>query len=272
MLRPYLAILSARFQLVLQYRAAALAGFATQCWWGGMKVLIFSAFYAGAAAMAPMSFAHTVSYTWLGQAFLMFLPWYADPEVADMVRTGAVAYERLRPVDAWGWWYARSLAWTAARIAPRAGLMFAAAGVLMPLLGLGRWGLRLPAGGAGAVLFCASILAAALLSASMTVLLNVVVAASLTDRGANAFAAPITIVLSGSLVPLAFFPHALVPLLRLQPFAGLMDTPFRVWNGELAGAGAVGAIALQLAWTLVLALLGRRAVEAVMGRVQVQGG
>lgn len=272
MLRPYLAILSARFQLVLQYRAAALAGFATQCWWGGMKVLIFSAFYAGARGLAPMSFAHTVSYTWLGQAFLMFLPWYADPEVTDMVRTGAVAYERLRPVDAWGWWYARALAWTAARIVPRAALMFATAAVLMPLVGLGRWGLRLPPDGAGVALFCAAIVAAALLSASMTVLLNAVVAASLTDRGANAFAAPITIVFSGSLIPLAFFPRPFVPLLRLQPFAGLMDTPFRVWNGELVGAGAIGAIALQLAWTLVLALLGRRAVEAVMGRIQVQGG
>ncbi|HEY1928436.1 MAG TPA: hypothetical protein VGG92_13295 [Caulobacteraceae bacterium] len=272
MLRPYLAILSARFQLVLQYRAAALAGFATQCWWGGMKVLIFSAFYAGAGGLAPMSFAHTVSYTWLGQAFLLFLPWYVDPEVADMVRTGAVAYERLRPVDAWGWWYARALAWTAARIVPRAGLMFATAAVLMPLVGLGRWGLRLPSDGSGAAFFCVAILAAALLSASMTVILNAVAAASLTDRGANAIAAPIAIVFSGSMIPLAFFPHALTPFMRLQPFAGLMDTPFRVWNGELTGAGAVGAIALQLAWTLVLALLGRRAVEAVMGRIQVQGG
>ena len=29
--RPYLAAFRARFQLMLQYRAAALAGFATQC-------------------------------------------------------------------------------------------------------------------------------------------------------------------------------------------------------------------------------------------------
>ncbi|HTX49296.1 MAG TPA: ABC-2 family transporter protein, partial [Caulobacteraceae bacterium] len=196
----------------------------------------------------------------------------ADPDVAEMVRSGAVAYERLRPVDTYAWWYARALAWTAARIVPRAGLMFVTAAVLMPLVGLGRWGLRLPTDGAGAALFCAAIIAAALLSASMTVLLNIVAAASLTDRGANAFAAPISIVLSGSLVPLAFYPHAFVPFLRLQPFAGLIDTPFRVWNGDLAGLGAVGAIGLQLAWTLVLAILGRRALESVMARVQVQGG
>ena len=44
-MRPYRAAFAARFQLMLQYRAAALAGFATQCWWGGLKVMIFAAFY-----------------------------------------------------------------------------------------------------------------------------------------------------------------------------------------------------------------------------------
>ena len=32
---------------MLQYRAAALAGFATQCWWGAIKIMVFAAFYGG---------------------------------------------------------------------------------------------------------------------------------------------------------------------------------------------------------------------------------
>jgi ABC-2 type transport system permease protein len=272
MLRPYLAILSARFQLVLQYRAAAIAGFATQCWWGAMHVLVFVAFFAGAHGPAPMSLAQTISYVWLGQAFLMFLPWYADPEIADMVRSGAVAYERLRPVDPWSWWFARALAWTAARIAPRALLMFAAAGIVMPLLGLGRWGLALPASPVAGALFAASIVATSLLSATMTVILDVVVVATLTDRGVNTFAAPVSVMLSGSVLPLAYFPAALVPAVRLSPFAGLMDTPFRIWTGDLAGRAAVAGVALQLAWTAAIALLGRWAIGRAMGRIQVQGG
>ena len=43
--RPYVAAFSARFMLMLQYRAAAVAGFATQCWWGAIKVMIYAAFY-----------------------------------------------------------------------------------------------------------------------------------------------------------------------------------------------------------------------------------
>ena len=42
--RPFVAAFMSRFLQMLQYRAAALAGFATQCWWGGIKVMVFAAF------------------------------------------------------------------------------------------------------------------------------------------------------------------------------------------------------------------------------------
>src|SRR5476649_1146047 len=61
--RPYVAVFAGRLQLTLQYRAAALAGFATQLWFGVIRVLIFVAFYAGGAAHAPMSLANAITYT-----------------------------------------------------------------------------------------------------------------------------------------------------------------------------------------------------------------
>ena len=45
--RPYLAAFAARFQLTLQYRTAAIAGFGTQCWWGVIKIMVLAAFFAG---------------------------------------------------------------------------------------------------------------------------------------------------------------------------------------------------------------------------------
>lgn len=109
--RPYLAAFRARFQLMLQYRAAALAGFATQLWWGAIRILVFAAFYGVNAAAAPISLTDAVTYVWLGQAFLALQPWIADPEIGLAVRTGGVGYDRLRPLDAYGYWYARSVGW-----------------------------------------------------------------------------------------------------------------------------------------------------------------
>jgi len=271
-LTPYLSVFSGRFQLVLQYRAAAVAGFVTQCWFGVIRILIFAAFYAGGAAHAPMSLANAVTYTWLGQAFLAFLPWAPDPDVADMVRTGAVAYERLRPVDTYAWWYVRALAWSMARVAPRAVLMVAFASVLLPLVGLGKWGLPPPHSLAAAGLFALSAVGMVLLSAAITLVINTVVVATMTDNGAGALAAAVVNMLSGLVLPLAFFPDWLRPWLRAQPVAGLIDIPFSIYLGGLSGWSAAGAVALQFGWVVVLVLAGRAWLGRSMRRLQVQGG
>jgi len=271
-LRPYGAVFAGRFQLTLQYRAAALAGFATQLWFGVIRILIFAAFYAGGTAHAPMSLGNAIAYTWLGQAFLAFLPWNADPEVAGMVRTGAVAYERLRPVDTYAWWYARALAWSIARVLPRALLMGFFAAVALPLVGLGRWGLPAPPSLAAGVLFAVSALAMMLLSAAITLLVNIAMTAMLTDRGIASLTAPIVNLFSGMVVPLAFFPDAVRPWLRLNPCAGLVDIPFSIYFGGIAGPGALWAIALQFGWVAALALIGHAWLGRAMRRLQVQGG
>jgi ABC-2 type transport system permease protein len=270
--RPYTAVFAGRFQLTLQYRAAALAGFATQLWFGLIRVLIFAAFYAGGAAKAPMSLGDAVTYTWLGQACLVFLPWSADPDVTDMVRSGAVAYERLRPVDTYAWWYARTLARTLARVVPRAGLMVAFAAVLLPLVGLGKWGLAPPPTLAAAGFFAVSMAGVTVLSAAIGMMINVVVVRVLVDGGVNALAGAVVNFFSGVVLPLAFFPDAVRPWLRALPFAGLMDLPFSIYFGGLAGWSAVSAIALQFGWTLVLIVVGRWLLGRAMSRLVVQGG
>jgi ABC-2 type transport system permease protein len=271
-IRPYLAAFRARFQLMLQYRAAALAGFATQCWWGALQIMVFAAFYEVRAAAAPISLADAITYVWLGQALFAMLPWMADPEIGQAVRSGGVGYDRLRPLDAYGYWYARTLGWLLARALPRALLMVLTAGLVLPAVGLGAWSWRLPASGTAALLFVPAFALKTALAAAVIMLANVVVAASLSERGVNAILAPLVIVLSGSLLPLDFYPDAWRPFLHLQPLAGLVDTPFRIYFAGLAGGAALQALALQAGWTLVLVGLGRLAMERVMRRLEMQGG
>jgi len=272
LLRPYLAAFRARFQLMLQYRAAALAGFATQCWWGAIRIMVFAAFYGANASAAPISLADAVTYVWLGQALLALLPWLADPEIGQAVRTGGVGYDRLRPLDAYGFWYARTLGWMLARALPRAALMVLAAGIVLPIIGLDAWAWRAPSGLAAALLFIPAFAFMTALAAAVVMLANIVVAASLNERGVNAVLTPLVIVFSGSLLPLNFFPDALQPALHLQPLAGLVDIPFRIYFGDLRGSAAVQGLALQAGWTVVLIGLGRLAIARVMRRLEMHGG
>ena len=97
-LRAYWSTFRARGRVLLQYREAALAGVVTQLFWGGIRIMIFEAFYRSTSSAQPLSYQQTVTYLWLIQALLLLLPWHVDPEAAASIRTAAWL-ELARPVD-----------------------------------------------------------------------------------------------------------------------------------------------------------------------------
>jgi ABC-2 type transport system permease protein len=267
--RPYLAILSARFALMLQYRTAALAGFATQCWWGIIKIMVLVAFYRSNAHQ-PITIAQAITYVWLGQAFLALLPWQADADISVAAETGNVGYERLRPIDTHSLWLMRAIAWRVANATLRAIPMFALAGVVAPLIGLGAWSWQAPASLSAGLLFAISISLTVLLSSSFTVILNCGVVALKTRRASNI--APIFVnALSGMIVPLVLLPEWAQGFLFWQPFAGLVDIPYRIYFGNLIGGAALAGLIAQLLWSAVFIALGRVWLARVMGRIDMQG-
>lgn len=271
-LAPYRAAFASRFLLVMQYRSAAVAGFVTQCWWGGLKVMILAAFYAASTAPAPITLTQAITYIWLSQGLLTLLPWMSDPEVSAAVRTGAVTYDRLRPVDAYAFWFVRSAGWTAARVIPRSALMLLFAGVALPLFGWSEWGWQPPADLLAMLGFAGSMLLALLLSTAMMMLVNIITLATLTDRGAMAMTVPLVITLSGNLLPLALFPDWMHTALLMQPFAGLLDIPVRIYMGNLVGTGVLLGLGLQLSWIVAMTTLGRFTMSRALRRLEVQGG
>jgi ABC-2 type transport system permease protein len=88
----------------------------------------------------------------------------------------------------------------------------------------------------------------------------------------NYLLSPFTVVLSGNLIPLALFPDWMQRVLFLQPFAGVVDIPFRIYSGNLEGGAAWAGLGLQAGWTLLLVVGGRVWMRRVMQRLDVQGG
>lgn len=270
--RPYVAVLSARFRMLLQYRSAAFAGFATQLFWGAIKLMIFAAFYALSSAHAPMTLAQVVVYVWLGQALLGLLPWNVDPELADKMLTGGVAYELLRPLDLYAFWFARTVALRTATAALRAVPMVLVVGVGLPLTGLADWALPPPPTWVAGALFAASLAATVLLACAMTMILHVALIWTVSGRGFNAVMSGLVLVLSGMTVPLPMFPDWMQGFLYWQPFRGLADVPFRIYSGHIGAEHAGFEIALQLLWAVGIVWLGRRVLEMARSRIVVQGG
>jgi ABC-2 type transport system permease protein len=271
-LQPYTAMLGVRFRMLLQYRAAALAGIFTQLVFGLVLIMIYEACYRSTAAVQPMAFAQVASYVWLGQALLAMLPWNYDRELAAMVRSGAVAYELCRPIDLYGLWYARAVAFRTAPTVLRALPMVLIAAIGLPLVGLGEWRLAAPASLAAGAGFALALVCAVALTAAISTLVNISVLWTIQNDGVLIVVTSLVSLLSGLLVPLPLLPDWAQPVLRWLPFAGVVDLPFRIYSGHIAAAGIALVLAKQIGWTLALVALGRRLLERGLRRLVVQGG
>jgi len=153
-------------------------------------------------------------------------------------------------------------------VMPRLALMTVFAALLLPLAGWPQWAWQAPATAGSAIAFALSVLLAWGLSTAMVMLLNIATLVALDARGINALATPLVIVFSGNLLPLSLLPPAWQPLLLVQPLAGLLDLPLRLYFGQI-GTWALG---LQLFWLSVLIVIGRAMLERSFQRLDMQGG
>ena len=256
----------------LQYRAAALAGLWTQIFFGLVLLMIYEAFYRSTMARQPMTFAEVVSYVWLGQALLAMLPWNADAEIRAMVRSGAVAYELCRPIDLYFLWYARALASRTAPTILRAIPMCVIAVAVLPLIGLGEWRLASPPSTAAALAFAATLVCTLLLGCALSTLINISLLWTIGGEGAVVLLTALATFLSGMIVPLPLFPEWAQPIVLSLPFAGLVDSPFRVFTGHIPASDVGPVLKHQIVWTVALVLFGRWLLSRGMRRVIVQGG
>jgi viologen exporter family transport system permease protein len=268
---PYVATMSARFRMLLQYRAAALAGFATQLFWGFLKIMVLEAFYAGATTPPPMSFREVVSYVWLGQAMLTFLPWNVDADIRQMVRSGGLVYELLRPVDVYNLWYARTLALRTAPMLLRAVPMFLFAGVVLPLVNPA-WSLAPPPSIASGIAWVCSMTGSLLLGCAITALMHASLPFTVAADGVVRFVPALVLVFSGMIAPLPLFPDWLQPWLDALPFRWLADMPFRVYTGHVRPIEGLRGCAIQLVWTAVILGGGRWLLGRGLRRAELFGG
>ena len=263
-MRPYIAVVSARFRMLLQYRAAAAAGFGCQLFWGLIRVMIFDAFYRSSTAEQPMTFGQAVTYIWLTQALIRILPWRPDDDIAAMIRTGNVAYELLRPADLYTLWYSRAIANATAPTLLRCLPMFILAYFLFDM--------QLPASPGCAAAWAVAIITAVLLAAAISTLQAITLFWTISADGMAALIMTAVCIFSGMIIPLPLFPDWAQPILNFLPFRGLMDTPLQLYLGNMSLSDGIWGIGNQLAWTFGLIVFGRILLGRGLRRLVVQGG
>lgn len=272
-MQAYRSLFFARFALLLQYRAAAFAGIATQLFWGCLKVMVLEAFFSHSTAAQPMTLNESIGYVWLGQAFIMaIVPWSGDREIQELIRSGAVGYDLLRPIDLYNFWLTRALAMRTAPLILRSIPILGITMLMLPLVGFPQWALAFPPSLAALVAFSLSFIGAILLSSALTMLLTISMMWTLSGEGVHTIVPTLVIIFSGLIVPLPLFPEWIQPFLHFLPFSGLLDQPLRLFTGNLPPDAVLGVLLHQVAWIAIMVWFGRFLVRRGVNRLIIQGG
>ena len=266
--KKYLSLFRIRMLYGLQYRAAALAGIATQFAWGGMRILAFSAFYRADPAAFPMGIESLSSYIWLQQALLALLnSWFFDGELLEMITSGNVSYELCRPVSLYDSWLVKTMSIRVSRVLLRSLpiLLFA---LLLPR----PYGLSAPASVPLGLLAALSTVLGFLVLSTFSMLVYIAAFYTTSSLGVRIIAINIVEFFSGGLLPLSFFPDWMQDFLRIQPFSSVQDTPFMIYGGSFSQGQVILSLLLQLFWTAAFWTVGRLWMKAALRRTVVHGG
>lgn len=263
-MRLWLEVALRGFRRYATYRGATIAGVFTNTAFGFFTAYIYIAVFNVVPRIGGFTVRDALTYNFVVQGMIMPLYIWGWMELAETVRTGQVATDLYRPVDYQLYWLAQDIGRAVYHASLRGIGPFVIAGLVFSL--------RLPTSLLTWAAFAASFLLAVTVSFALRFMVNLSAFWLLEIRGVVTIAGAAWTMLSGFLVPLAFFPDGLRPIVFKLPFAAMIAMPADVFLERVTGVDVLGTLALQLAWVLVLLALGRLLLSAATRKLVVQGG
>ncbi|MEU3018779.1 ABC-2 family transporter protein [Nocardiopsis sp. NPDC007018] len=251
------------------YRAALVAGAFTNAVFGAINAMVLLAVFSARPEINGYDAGDAVTQVFVGQALIavtLIVNTAPSLDLAERVRDGDVATDLLRPVSLLGWWLAQDLG--------RATFTFLFRGVPTFCVGLLLFDVALPDTPAGAVAVLLSVVLAALIGFALRYLCSLSGFWLMDSRGlwtASGLVAPVA---AGMLLPLALFPPALGDVLRLLPWASMVQIPAEILLGKESPpfGGAFGGLVLQAWWAAALLAFSAWLTGRAARRVVIQGG
>jgi ABC-2 type transport system permease protein len=263
--RPFLALTAAGWRRWSAYRAATVAGAFTNTVFGFVKASIAMAAVASAGGViAGYDAREVATYSWLTQGLLAAMVLFGWSELAERVRTGDIAVDLSRPADL-------QLAWLAADLG-RAAFVLLPRGLPPVLVGALTTGLSMPTSPLAYLLGAVSVALGVGVSFAGRFLMNLAAFWLLDVRGVVTLYMLLSLVLSGLVVPVHWFPGWLGTLADLTYFPSILQTPVDVLSGRTQGWAAGRLLAVQAGWLVAVLLAGRLVLARATARLVVQGG
>jgi ABC-2 type transport system permease protein len=270
-LAPYGEFARIGFVNILAFRLRYYAGILTYLFNVTIYYFIWRAVYGPAvsaghtgATIAGYSLPQMLTYVAVGWIIRSFYWNTIDQEMAYEVIEGKIAMDFIKPVSIQWMWIARAAGESAFRLI----LLTAPTAVLVALI----FPLRPPASAAQFGLFVIAVLASFLLMAAINFMIGTCAIPLKSILSLIRAKFWLVELLSGLLIPIAFFPQWAQRIFAYLPFEHIASTPLQIYLGMVSGRAAWRAIGISLAWVVALLALGHVWWLRASRRITIHGG
>lgn len=263
-MRLYWEVTRLALQRQLTYRAATLAGLATNVFFGLLRAAVLVALYGARNEVAGMSIQDAITYTGLTQGLIAFLAIFGWYELMTSVYNGQIGSDLLRPIGFFRFWLSQDLG--------RAVITLLFRGVTIMIIYALIFDITVPTGPGQWLSVALALGFAWLVSFAWRYLVNLAAFWTPDARGVARFAFGLAWILSGFFMPLRFFPDWFLTLCNLTPFPSMVNTPVEIYLGLLSGPELAQALTTQLVWAAALIIAGQVAMNVGLRRLVIQGG
>lgn len=183
--------------------------------------------------------------------------------VRERIREGSVVFDLVRPVG-----YVPQLGAHLVGACASASAMVVLALPLVALVGR----LTAPASAGAGLLFVVSLVLGLTVAGLLAALIALLAFWTTEINGLTMLYSLVAGFFSGVFVPVEAFPAALRTFALLTPFPATAAAPISLYLGRVEPAAALGTLAFQAAWVVVLAVVATLVWRRAQRRVVVQGG
>jgi len=263
-MRLFWEITKISFQRQLTYRAATIAGFITNYFFGILRATIFVALYDIQPSVEGISVNGAITYAALGQALIGFLSLFHWYELMDTVTTGDIASDLLKPMNYFLYWMAQDLGRALVQLILRGIILMAGFSLIYDLT----W----PISPLHISVVLLSLALSWIISFSWRFLINLTAFWTPNARGILRLSFVLSWFFSGFLMPIRFYPGWVSTIANLTPFPHMFNTVIEVYLGVIQGPELVLALVIQFIWSLGLIAFGQLILRAGVRKLVIQGG
>ena len=261
---PYAEFSRVGFVNILAFRLRYFTGIITYFLNVTVYYFIWSAVYHSGQSIAGYSMQQMITYVSVGWIIRSFYWNTIDQEMAYEVIEGKIAMDLIKPVSVQWMWISRAIGESAFRL----GLLTLPTAFVVGFV----FHVQKPASRQDFLFFMIAVLGSFFLMGAINFMIGTCAIPLKSILALIRAKYWLIELLSGLLVPMAFFPEKIQTVLAWLPFEHIAYTPLQIYLGKLDRAHALSALATQWCWVVVLLILAHFWWERAARKITIHGG